>query len=168
MESRLRKLELAGFSSALIGNVCPKRGFRKVTSTVSASSSGGGQRAARFSPAYLRAGGSLELGGVTLNFPEQEIQCIKTNTQGESQPPSSLLISFPGPLSPHCPVHEPHACSAPAQMPAPAQPPFPAAPWPRRGAGTTPLSAPTTLGHVLANLPERPAGRSGRSLSRGI
>lgn len=46
MESRLRKLELAGFSSALIGNVCPKQGFRKVTSTVSASSSIGVRRAA--------------------------------------------------------------------------------------------------------------------------
>lgn len=72
MESRLRKLELAGFSSALIGNVCPKRGFRKVTSTVSASSSGGGQRAARFSPAYLRVGGSLELGGLRLTSPSRK------------------------------------------------------------------------------------------------
>lgn len=39
MESRLSKLELAGFSSALIGNVCPKQRFGKVTSTVRASSS---------------------------------------------------------------------------------------------------------------------------------
>lgn len=63
MESRLRKLELAGFSSALIGNVCPKQGFRKVTSTVSASSSGKVIRAARFSPAYLHVGGSPERAG---------------------------------------------------------------------------------------------------------
>lgn len=63
MESRLRKLELAGFSSALIGNVCPKQGFRKVTSTVSVSSSGRVRRAACFSPAYLHVGGSLERGG---------------------------------------------------------------------------------------------------------
>lgn len=58
MESRLRKLELAGFSSAFIGNVCPKQGFTKVTSTISTSSSGGVMQAARFSPAYLHAGGS--------------------------------------------------------------------------------------------------------------
>lgn len=63
MESRLRKLELAGFSSALIGNVCPKQGFRKVTSTVSTSSSGAVRRAARFSPVYLHVGGSPAKGG---------------------------------------------------------------------------------------------------------
>lgn len=59
MESRLRKLELAGFSSALIGNVCPKQGFRKVTSTVSASSSIGVRRAALCSPAHLHLWDSL-------------------------------------------------------------------------------------------------------------
>jgi len=67
MESRLRKLELAGFSPVLIGNVCPKQGFRKVTSTVNASSSGGARRAALFSPANIHVRGSPERGTYSLS-----------------------------------------------------------------------------------------------------
>lgn len=65
MESRLRKLELAGFSSAFIGNVCPKQGFKKVTSTASTSSSGRIRWGSCFSPAYLHLGGSPEREGYT-------------------------------------------------------------------------------------------------------
>lgn len=92
MESRLRKLELAGFSSALIGNVCPKQGFRKVTSTVSASSPRGAGLAARFSPAHLRlrsAGGFAEI--------PRAGNSVQENKRWAGKPaPSSLLVPFPG------------------------------------------------------------------------
>lgn len=93
MESRLRKLELAGFSSALIGNVCPKQGFRKVTSILSTSSSNRARWASPRPTSML--GAAREGGGVMLRIPEQEIQYTKTNSQGERQF-CSLLISFPG------------------------------------------------------------------------
>lgn len=135
MESRLRKLELAGFSSALIGNVCPKQGFRKVTSTVSASSPRGAGLAARFSPAHLRlrsAGGFAEI--------PRAGNSVQENKRWAGKPaPSSLLVPFPGSRSASAvPWQRTRAtrllCLCPAASSCPAPRPQPH-PHPKRGAG---------------------------------
>lgn len=139
MESRLRKLELAGFSSALIGNVCPKQGFRKVTSTVSASSPRGAGLAARFSPAHLRlrsAGGFAEI--------PRAGNSVQENKRWAGKPaPSSLLVPFPGSRSASAvPWQRTRAarllcpCPAASSCPAPCPQPHPCPhPRPKKGTG---------------------------------
>lgn len=70
-----------------------------------------------------------------------------------------------GMLSQRCPMQELHACSTPAPLSPPAQLLFRASPQPHRGAGTALLLDPTTLGHGLANPPQRLTVRSRCSLS---
>lgn len=92
MESRLRKLELAGFSSALIGNVCPKQGFRKVTSTVSASSSIRVRQAARCSPAHLHLWDSLGRAVGCTQIPQAGNSMYKSKHPRRNPAPCSLLV----------------------------------------------------------------------------
>lgn len=92
MESRLRKLELAGFSSALIGNVCPKQGFRKVTSTVSASSSVGFRQATHCSPAHLHLWDSLGRALGCTQIPQAGNSVCKSKHPRGKPAPCSLLV----------------------------------------------------------------------------
>lgn len=92
MESRLRGLGLAGISAALIGNVCLKQGFGKVTSTVSAfrPAEPHGESA---SPQPTSACRAL---GVMLRFPRQAVLCVKASAEQGSHPPPCSSFHFPG------------------------------------------------------------------------
>lgn len=123
MESRLRKLELAGFSSALIGNVCPKQGFRKVTSTVSASSSIGVRRAARCSHPHLWNSLGTAVGCAWI--PQAGNSVYKSKHPRRNQPPALSSFNFPGHADPalSCPQTTLLLCSCPAASSCPL--PFP-------------------------------------------
>lgn len=116
MESRLRKLELAGFSSALIGNVCPKQGFRKVTSTASASSSIGVRRAARCSPAHPHLWNSLGRAVGCTWIPQAGNSVYKSKHPRRNQPPALSSFNFLGRAEPalSCPQTTRLLCPCPA------------------------------------------------------